>query len=124
MGTFFDKQTEKLDLDDKGNYVILQQPTYGEMQYVTQQAMKFSMKMSKDGNSDGSADIDIVEMEILTLVACIKEWGGPGFGSMKVNRENILALPQNIVELIKPKVNEMTKIEDSDSKKNSKGTTD
>lgn len=116
--TFFDQITERIEIDE-ANYVILKVPTYGEMQQVLRQTMKFSMKANDD---DPSADVDIVEMEIASIVACIKDWGGPGFGGVTPSRESVLALPQNVIEKIKPHVDRLTSSKKS-SKKNSTDTT-
>lgn len=119
--SFYDRVTEQVDLDEE-NYVILQVPTYGEMQAVMKQAMKVSMGT----NGDPSADIDIFEMEIASIVACVKSWGGPGFAGNKPNRGTILGLPQTVIEQIKPHVDRMTsnkKGKDAEeSKKNSDDT--
>lgn len=101
--TFFDRLTERVNIDEE-NYVILQSPTYGELQNVMQQAMKVSMHSGEEP----SAEVDIFEMEILSILACIKDWGGPGFAGRKPTRQSILELPQSVIEVFKPVVDRLT----------------
>lgn len=119
--TFFDKITERIELDEQ-NYVILKAPTYGDSQQILKQSMKFQMGVNK-GENAANADVDIVEMEILALVYCIADWGGPGFGDARPSRETILALPAFVIEKIKPHVDRLSGSGKAE-KKNSSDTTD
>lgn len=116
--SFFDRLTERIEIDEE-NYVVVQAPTYGEAQEIVKQAMKFNMK---GGSNTPEAEIDIVEMEICSLVACITDWGGPGFAELRPNRKSILMLPQSVIEKIKPTVDKLSGSGKAEKKKSENTT--
>ena len=94
--SFYTTQTKTVTVD-KENSAVVRKLSYAEYQKVKSTATKVSLTQA--GQTMG-VDIDPFVMQTELLAAALVSWDGPGFEDRPVNRENILALPSNVGDLL------------------------
>ncbi len=114
---FFTQQRATVVLDAE-NSVTVRKLTYGEQQAAMSAAMQFEMSMGQDGKGNtATGKLDPFGMKREELITAIVSWEGPGFESRAVTRQNILALPPEIIDAIQTVVDELNAGADADEKK-------
>ena len=106
---FFTPQIATVDLGDD-NTVTVRKRTFGEDQKI----------ISKCATADPLAktsSVDIAGLRQEQLVVSIVEWSGPGFDGRTVTRENILALPTEIIDKIEAAIESINSAQDDSEKK-------
>lgn len=93
--SFFDRQTVTVDIDAE-NSVTIRKLTYGERQ----RCLSVAAKARIDSAGNESVDIDPGRLSLERLFAAIVSWSGPGFAGHSVNRENIEALPPEVLDSV------------------------
>ena len=88
---FFRKLTKRVNIDSD-NWIEIQQLTFGDAKKT------FSRVMTMQQGDNIMIDPGAVQIEQMCL--SILQWGGPGFGGRPVTKENILALPQFIGDMV------------------------
>jgi len=118
--SFFDKQTVTVEIDAE-NSVTVRKLTYGEQQAAMSAAMSFEMTlgMGGKGKQPGAATgkLDPFRMKREELCAAVVSWAGPGFDGRPVTRENIEALPPEVIDTIQQAVDGLNAGLDDDEKK-------
>ncbi len=120
--SFFDKQTRTLLLDSE-NSVVVRKLTYGEQQAAMSAGMSFEMSMPTGGKGQpaqpgpATGKLDPLRIKREELVSAIVSWSGPGFAGRPVSRENIEALPPEIIDAIQTGVDDLNSGLDDDEKK-------
>lgn len=92
--SFYTTQTKTVTVD-KENSAVVRKLSYAEYQKVKSTATKVSLTQAGQ-----TMDIDPFVMQTELLAAALVSWDGPGFEDRPVNRENILALPSNVGDLL------------------------
>jgi hypothetical protein len=90
--SFFDRQTATVEIDDE-NRVVIRKLTYGERQRCLSVAARG--KLDQGGES---VDLDPGRLALERLSVAIVSWEGPGFDGRPVSRENIEALPPEVLD--------------------------
>jgi hypothetical protein len=121
---FFSQQKATV-LIDAENSVVVRKLTYGEQQAAMSASMQFEMSMGQDGKSGNTATgkLDPFGMKREELITAIVSWEGPGFEGRAVTRENILALPPEIIDAIQTVVSDLNAGAGADEKKALTATT-
>lgn len=91
--SFFDRQTMTVEIDAE-NSVVIRSLTYGERQ----RCISLSAKGRIDDLGNETLDIDPGRLALEKVAAAIVSWAGPGFGGRPVSRENIEALPPEVID--------------------------
>ena len=103
--SFFTAQQRTVIIDD-ANHVVIRKLTYGQQQAIMSAAMVFEMSMSDTGNV-ATGKLDPFRLKREELAAAIVSWSGDGFDGRPVTRENIEALPPDVIDIIQEAVNDL-----------------
>lgn len=116
--SFFDKQTRTIVLDEE-NSVVVRKLTYGEQQAAMSAAMSFEMTLATGKGQQGNATgkLDPFRMKREELYSAVVSWAGPGFDGRPVSRENIDALPPEVIDAIQAATDELNGGLSDDEKK-------
>ncbi|MBX3050805.1 MAG: hypothetical protein KF753_04985 [Caldilineaceae bacterium] len=124
--SFYDKQTRTVVLDDENN-VTVRKLTYGEQQAAMSAAMSFEMTLAtgkgEEQQRSAKGKLDPLRMKREELYAAVVSWSGPGFDGRPVTKENIEALPPEIIDAIQSGVDDLNGGLDDDEKKASAAIT-
>ncbi len=106
--SFFDQQKVTVDIDAE-NTVTVRKLTYGEQQAAMSAAMSFEMEMTpgKGQSQTARGKLDPFRMKREELYTAVVGWNGPGFDGRPVSRDNIDALPPNVIDIIQAAVDEL-----------------
>ena len=117
--SFYDRQTVTVDIDaDKT--VTIRKLSYGEEQAAMSSAMSFEMEMAtRKGQAAPPAKgkLDPFRMKREELLMAIVSWAGPGFDGRPVNKDNVDALPPEIIDIIQTAVDKINGGLSDDEKK-------
>lgn len=120
MSTFYSRKLTTVVIDEE-NTVQIQALAYGEQQNVMSSAMAFEVSMNKQNDpkagSMTTGRLDPSRMKTEELIASVVSWSGPGFEDRPVTRENILALPVFVTDLIQAGIDSLNKGMDEATKK-------
>lgn len=122
---FFSQQKATV-LIDAENSVVVRKLTYGEQQAAMSASMQFEMSMGQGQNNKentATGKLDPFGMKREELITAIVSWEGPGFEGRAVTRENILALPPEIIDAIQTVVSDLNAGAGADEKKALTATT-
>ncbi|MEM7133430.1 MAG: hypothetical protein AAF702_44450 [Chloroflexota bacterium] len=106
---FFAQVDRRVEIDSD-NWVVIKRLTFGE----TKKSLELAMKQIP-GSNELVFDQGIIQME--QMVSSIVSWEGPGFGGRPVSRENILALPSYVGDLIASEISDLNAPVSDDEKK-------
>lgn len=124
--SFYDKQTRTIVLD-ANNSVTVRKLTYGEQQAAMSAAMSFEMTLATGGKGgqpgNATGKLDPFRMKREELFAAVVSWAGPGFDGRPVTKENIEALPPEIIDAIQTGVDDLNGGLSEDEKKASAAIT-
>lgn len=120
---FYTQQKATVVLDAE-NSVVVRKLTYGEQQAAMSASMQFEMSMAR-GQTENTATgkLDPFAMKREELLTAVVSWEGPGFESRAVTRQNILALPPEVIDAIQTVVDDLNAGASADEKKVSAATT-
>lgn len=105
--SFYDKQT-RIIVIDADNSVTVRKLTYGEQQAAMSAAMSFEMTLGQSGQqSNATGKLDPFRMKREELYAAVVSWTGPGFDGRPVTKDNIEALPPEIIDAIQTGVTDL-----------------
>lgn len=120
---FFSQQTRIVEIDPD-NRVTVRKLTYGQQQETMSSAMTFKMDMTPGHASQWTTgNLDPFRLKREELYAAIVSWEGEGFEGRPVTRENIDALPPDVIAVVQTAVNELNASQTGDEKKDSASTT-
>lgn len=104
---YFTQQTESVPIDSDDlataqDVVVVRKLTYQERQRCLSTAMKVRQTASRAKGKDADIDLDIDAALLATeqVAAALVSWSGPGFEGRPATRENLLALPPDVVDRI------------------------
>jgi len=125
--SFYTQQRATVVLDAE-NSVVVRKLTFGEEETAMSASMQFEMSMSQEQAQGGKGNtatgkLDPFRMKREQLITAIVSWEGPGFEGRPVTRENILALPPEIIDAIRVVVDDLNAGADENEKKGSTATT-
>lgn len=108
--SFFTQQTRVVEIDAL-NRVTVRKLTYAQQQAVLSAAMTFKMSMQTGQTGQAgqttTGEVDPFRLNSEKLFAAIVSWEGEGFEGRPVTRENIGALPLDVVAIIQAAVDEL-----------------
>lgn len=107
--SYFTPVTHVVDLGG-GNTVTIRKRNYGEQQNIIGNNTKVDPVK-------GVASVDVAGTRFDELVVAIVSWDGDGFEGRPVTRENILALPEEVVDVIAEAIAALNSPLDSEEKK-------
>jgi len=103
---------------DEANSVVVRKLTYGEQQSAMSASMQFEMSMEQGQTKNtATGKLDPFAMKREELLTAVVSWDGPGFEGRPVTRENILALPPEIIDAIQTVVSDLNAGASADEKK-------
>lgn len=107
--SFFTEQTLVVEIDSE-NTVTVRKVSHGDKLAAQSAAIRFN-PITQDAN------VDPLVIQFETLYASIVSWAGPGFENRPVSKENVRALPDEIVDRITVGVNTLNTPLSEDEKK-------
>ena len=107
--SFFSEQTRIVEID-ADNSVTVRKINYGQQQAAIGAVSKINPVTQE-------ASIDFAGLMREQLIYAVVSWEGPGFDNRPVCRENVLALPPEIVEKIAAGVEALNKPLSDEEKK-------
>jgi hypothetical protein len=121
--SFFSQQTRVIEIDSQ-NSVTVRKLTYEQQQAVMSASMTFKLSMQTGQAAQmTTGELDPFRLKREELIASIVSWEGEGFEGRPVTRENIGALPPDIIAIIQAGVDELNGGLSADEKKASIVTT-
>jgi len=105
---------------DADKTVTIRKLSYGEEQAAMSSAMSFEMEMAtRKGQAAPPAKgkLDPFRMKREELLMAIVSWAGPGFDGRPVNKDNVDALPPEIIDIIQTAVDKINGGLSDDEKK-------
>lgn len=120
---FFSQQTKVIEIDDD-NRVTVRKLSYGQQQAAMSAAMTFTVQMETGQTAQlTTGNLDPFRLKREELYAAIIGWEGPGFEGRPVTRENIDALPPDVIGVVQVAVDELNTSMTADEKKHSAAIT-
>lgn len=121
--SFFNQQTRVVEID-ASNRVTIRKLTYGQQQAVMSAAMTFRMDMVAGQTAQmTTGNLDPFRLKREEMYTAIVAWEGDGFEGRSVTRENIDALPPEVIGIIQAAVDELNAGMSDAEKKGSASTT-
>lgn len=114
--SFFTTQQRTVNID-ADNHVVIRKLTYGQQQALMSAATVFEMSMTGGAGNVATGKLDPFRLKREELAAAIVSWSGSGFEDRPVTRENIEALPPDVVSIIQEAVNDLNGGATADEKK-------
>ncbi len=115
--SFYTQQKATVVIDAE-NSVVVRKLTYGEQQAAMSASMQFEMSMGQNkAENTATGKLDPFAMKREELITAVVSWEGPGFEGRPVTRQNILALPPEIIDAIQTVVDDLNAGASEDEKK-------
>jgi len=118
MTGFFRPQERVVHLDDE-NRITIRRLTWGQVQGIRSRTIRMRVQVptsptrglaangNPPDNDPGEIDLDPYRFQEELVVESVVSWEGPGFEGRPVTRENVLALPEWIVEKLLAEIDKL-----------------
>lgn len=121
--SFFSQQTKVVEID-ADNRVTVRKLSYGQQQAAMSAAMTFKVQLEAGQAAQlTTGNLDPFRLKREELYAAILSWEGAGFEGRPVTRDNIDALPPDVINLVQVAVDDLNTSASDAEKKDSASTT-